>query len=435
MPHLVPNPYRRRNYVYAMIAPMESQRTQVDAARWAWAAWAIVAVAWLATRVALWSEQGHAALLWQLALLVYGAVGALIVSKRPGNAVGWLFFSIGMFDVLSGIFRSVAHIRSLGPGITDAAAWVQVWIWGPSMVSLVLLMYVFPVGSLPPGRWRWGPRVALVGTVTLLGPAPFLLWPHRGPTMLGDRPAPGIAGLLPSLFFLVLAVTFVAGVVFMALRLRRSHGRERQQLKWFVYAGSVLIAGILVDSLLIRGPLDMADSWTSEVVSGASLLMVPASAVIAITRHRLYDIDRIINRTFVYTAVTGTLAAFYFGTVTIIRALAAGVVGEGALPVAVSTLGVAAMFQPVRRRIQGSVDRHFNRGRYDATLTVGRFSTRLRDEIELNVLEAELLHAVRATMQPRGSSLWLSPTVSRGGGADGIRTADGRPVSPAGHRG
>lgn len=361
-------------------------------------------------RIALWPEEGQAALLWQLALLFYGAVGALIVSKQPTNAVGWLFFSIGLFDVLSGIFRAAALMRSLDASLNGVAAWVQTWIWGPSLVSLVLLMYVFPSGDLPVGRWRWGPRIALLGTAALLAPAPFLLWPHRGPAMLSDRPAPGVAGLLPSLFFLVLALTFVGGVVFMALRLRRSRGRERQQLKWFVYAGCILVGGVLVDSLFIRGPMGMANSWTSEVVSGVSLLMVPAGALIAITRHRLYEIDRIINRTFVYTAVTVTLGAFYFGAVTIIRTIAGNIAGDGAVPVAISTLGVAALFQPVRRRFQGSIDRRFNRGRYDAALTLGRFSTRLRDEIELEVLEAELLHAVRATMQPRASALWLSPT-------------------------
>ena len=141
--------------------------------------------------------------------------------------------------------------------------------------------------------------------------------------------------------------------------------------------------------------------------------MVPASALIAVTRHRLYEIDRIINRTFVYTSVTVTLAAFYFGAVTAIRTLAGGIVGDGALPVAVSTLAVAALFQPLRRRVQGIVNRRFNRAHYDAAMTVGRFSTRLRDEIELDALEAELLHTVRATMQPRASALWLTPSASR----------------------
>ena len=249
------------------IAHVESRSRHVRAAHWAWAAWGVLTSVWLVTRIAIWPEEGEAGLLWQLALIVYGAVGALIVSKQPGNAVGWLFFSIGFFDVLSGIFRAAALMRSLDPSVNDVAAWVQTWIWGPSMAGLVLLMYVFPSGTLPSGRWRWGPRIALLGTAALLVPAPFLLWPHRAPTMLGNRPAPGMAGLLPSLFFMVLAVTFVAGVVFMALRLRRSHGRERQQLKWFVYAGGVLVVGILVDSLLIRGPMAMADSWTSEVVS------------------------------------------------------------------------------------------------------------------------------------------------------------------------
>jgi large-conductance mechanosensitive channel len=235
---------------------------------------------------------------------------------------------------------------------------------------------------------------------------PILAWKYRGLILREEVPPEAIGQIVPAVAFGMLLASLVAGVVWLARRFRRSRGTERLQLKWFAFGVAVLVGAMLTDIFVLE-PLGVAaDSRVRELMYWPFLLP-PLSAGVAILRHRLYDIDRIINRTVVYAAVTVVLGAAYVGAITAMRMVTASFTGDTALAVAASTLAVAALFQPVRRRIQAAVDRRFNRARYDAAATIERFSTRLRDEIDLDTLSGELVEVVGTTMQPAAARLWL----------------------------
>ena len=288
------------------------------------------------------------------------------------------------------------------------------------MVAAVLgLIFVFtpllfPTGRLPSPHWR---PVAVTGAlavtaVAVLGAVqPTLKLQNEevylpNPVSLAGAPDPE-DGALGAVLLGVLAACMVASVVSVVLRFRRSSGVERQQLKWFTYSAALmLVANVVTFTLLPEGV-------ASDVLFGLSIAFVPIAAGVAILRHRLYDIDRLINRTLVYATLTAVLGTVYAGAV-LLLGLFGGVGGD--LPswaVAGATLAVAALFQPARRRIQAGVDRRFNRRRYDAARTVEAFSTRLRDQIELDTLSAELLAGVEQTLEPTTVSLWLRPSAVR----------------------
>jgi hypothetical protein len=209
-----------------------------------------------------------------------------------------------------------------------------------------------------------------------------------------------------AVLFLVFLGCTVMAVVSMVLRFRRSQGVERQQLKWFTYAGALLILWILVTEFFPPS----AASWT-DIIFSLLMAFVPVAAGIAILRYRLYDIDHLINRTLVYGLLTALLAGLYAGLVLVLGQLFGEIGTESpSWTVASATLAVAALFQPARRRIQQVVDRRFNRRKYNAVKTVEAFSLRLRDEVDLDALTAELLVVVDQTMQPTQSSLWLRPS-------------------------
>jgi hypothetical protein len=204
-------------------------------------------------------------------------------------------------------------------------------------------------------------------------------------------------------FLVVLAVPlFLAAGASLVLRLRRSHGQERLQIKWVVYAASIAAAGFVVTFIGLGKVSDIA-FWFG--LAGATA--VPVAAGLAILRYRLYEIDRLINRTLVYALLTAILVGVYVGTVLLLQLALEGVTSDSNLAVAISTLAVAAAFRPLRARVQEAVDRRFYRRRYDAAQTLDAFSARLRDEVDLDSLAAELRRAVSETMEPRHVSLWL----------------------------
>jgi hypothetical protein len=233
-------------------------------------------------------------------------------------------------------------------------------------------------------------------------------WPLRGPALLdpaGEGPSlPPLVQALAGVAFPLLVVCGIISVLSLVVRFRRSRGVERQQLKWFVYAAAVTLSGVLVTEALPIPEGSVLDSLLA--VAGLAVVpSVPVAAGIAILRYRLYEIDRIVNRTLVYAALTALLAGVYAaGALGLPRLLS---LGESQLLVAASTLAVAALFSPARRRVQSAVDRRFNRARYDATRTVETFSARLRDQVELDSLSADLLAVVDRTVQPASVSLWL----------------------------
>jgi 4-amino-4-deoxy-L-arabinose transferase-like glycosyltransferase len=227
------------------------------------------------------------------------------------------------------------------------------------------------------------------------------------PVGLAGAPNPE-EGALGTVLLAVLVVCMVASVASVVLRFRRSWGVERQQLKWFTYAAALMLVVNLATFTVLP------DGAAGDVLFGLALAVVPIAAGVAILRYRLYDIDRLINRTLVYAALTAVLGAVYAAVVLVLGLLFGGVGGE--LPswaVAAATLAVAAVFQPARRRIQDLVDRRFNRRRYDAAKTVAAFSARLRDEIDLDTLSAELVAGVDQTVEPTTVSLWLRPSAGR----------------------
>jgi hypothetical protein len=275
-------------------------------------------------------------------------------------------------------------------------------VWHPAFGLLAFLLLLFPHGRLPSPRWRpfaWL-TVAVYLTLSLsaaLAPgAVELYYPEATPPVRLP-----VAGLADTAFdwllggqLLVLAIALVSVV----LRLRRARGEERQQVKWFVYTVVTVIV------LFIAGIVILGAGYLFPLFG-----LIPVSVAVAVFKYRLYEIDRLINRTLVYGLLSALLVGVYAGLVFLLGRLLDPATGDSALAVAASTLAVAALFQPARRRVQAVVDRRFNRRRYDAARTVDRFSDRLRDHVDLDTLSAELLTVVDQTVQPASASLWLRP--------------------------
>jgi hypothetical protein len=340
-----------------------------------------------------------------LFILACSVVGLLIVSRRPGNVIGWIYalvaFALAVGEVAGGYAS-----RSL-PG----AAWVALlpdlmWLVATPL-GVALLLLLFPTGRLPGRRWRpvvWATVVATVAVVvsSALTPGPVEYYPQfQNP--LGLAGAGPALDLIVQVAFVVLTAGVFAAAGSLILRWRRARGVERQQMKWLAYAAAMLVVAQVSASLLPR--------TLFLVVTVVATLLFPAATGIAVVRYRLYEIDRIINRTLVYGLLTALLGAVYGGVILILGQLFGGISAKPpSWAVAGATLAAAALFQPARRRIQQAVDRRFNRRRYDAAKTIEAFSTRLRDQIDLDTLSAELLAVVSQTMEPTRVSLWLQPS-------------------------
>jgi hypothetical protein len=351
-----------------------------------------------------------------LGFTAFMIVGAVIVAHRPSNTIGWIFSAIGLLwatGTLALDYAEYTYVTRPGslPGAV-LAAWYE-WWWLPVFALIfVFTLLLFPTGQLLSARWRPVAVLATVGiaAIIVLGALQPTLrlqnegYAVRNPIGLNGVPDPE-EGALGAVLFGVLAFCAIAAVASVVLRFRRSQGAERQQLKWFTYAALLAILFQVVPTPLPAGVV-------SDVLFGLSIVFIPVSAGVAILRYRLYDIDRLINRTLVYGLLTAILGLGYAGTVLVLGQLFGGVGAEPpSWAVAGATLTVAALFQPARRRIQQAVDRRFNRRKYDAVKTVEAFSGRLRDEIDLDTLSAELLAVVDYTVEPTAVSLWLRPSV------------------------
>jgi hypothetical protein len=395
---------------------------------WTWVAWSMLAVfvAGYGVGVPLSVANGHfeqdSSLL--LAFAAFMAVGAVIVAHRPGNAVGWIFSAIGLLastGVLATEYAAYAY-RTRPGGLPGAvlAAWYTSWWWYPTLVLvLVFTLLVFPTGRLLSARWRPVALVAGAGTVaiiTLSALQPTLQdedHPVGNPIGLAGVPDPEEGALGAVLFGLLLACCGAAALS-VVLRFRRSGGVERQQLKWFTYAATLMVLFLLLSDYLLP------DNGLVAALYGPVVALVPVAAGVAILRFRLYDVDRLINRTLVYGALTALLGSLYAAAVLVGGQLFGGVGGDPpSWAVAGATLAVAALFRPARRRTQAVVDRRFNRRRYDAATTVQAFSARLREQVDLDTLSAELLAVVNQTMQPTQVWLWLRPPTRGSSGPAG----------------
>jgi hypothetical protein len=346
----------------------------------------------------------------------YSTVGALVASRRPENLVGWLLClfalseSVQLFGAEYAIYALLSRPNSLPAG--EAMAWTSYWIL-PVIIGLsVFYLLLFPTGLLPSRGWRplaWlTVAFVFVGVISgafSTGPVEGL-GPIRNP--LGIDGFPNVYGAVLDIMAPVLLVAAAASVF---MRLRYAIGVESQQIKWFAYAAAATVIGLFLAYVIptvIDTPLWFERAGYAVLI--AVIPAIPISIGIAILRYRLYDIDVIINRTLVYGSLTVMLALIYFGGVATTQAIFGALTGQEEQPqlaVVVSTLVIAALFMPLRRRIQAFIDRRFYRRKYDARKTLEAFSARLRDETDLEALNDDLVGVVAETMQPAHASLWL----------------------------
>ncbi len=350
-----------------------------------------------------------------LSAVLFSTVGAIVASRRPENPVGWLLcllgvaFSIGHYSSQYAIYTLLAKPNSLPAG--QALAWVASWILPPIIGLQVFSFLLFPTGRLPSRRWRWLAWLTVAFVVAGVISSAFSLGANAG---LGPVQNPlGIEGF-SDVYDAVLSVSSLLSVAVaysLFVRLRRTGGVERQQIKWFAYAAVATVGGTTIAYSIpdtINTPPWFV--WAGYGLVIATTPAIPVSMGIAILRYRLYDIDRIINSTLVYGSLTLMLALVYFGGVTATQALFQTLTSQQKLPqlaIVASTLAIAALFNPLRRRIQEMVDRRFYRSKYDAAKTLEEFSARLRDETDLDSLSGDLASVVNETMQPEHVSLWL----------------------------
>ena len=282
--------------------------------------------------------------------------------------------------------------------------------WTVAITSVPLLLLLFPTGGLPSRRWRFVAWAVVVAGAVALIVGPFM--PSQDSFVPGENPL-GVGGAMGEAITVfadgavwVILIALVPSMLSLVLRYRRADGEERQQLKWFVYASVLWVAMFSVE--FFYEPPGAWDALFETVLGGGLYVAVG----VAILKYRLYDIDVLINRTLVYGALTATLALIYFGGVATVQAILGALTGQEEQPqlaIVVSTLVIAALFNPLRRRIQAFIDRSFYRRKYDARKTLEAFSAKLRDETNLDALSDELLTVVRQTMQPSHISLWLHP--------------------------
>ncbi|MDP9343072.1 MAG: hypothetical protein M3Q23_13490 [Actinomycetota bacterium] len=368
------------------------------------------------THVPMDFSSREANLVLAVVFLAMPVVGALIALRRPEIAIGWILLGVGMsmavWVLADGwaIYTLRAHPGSLPGGAY--MAWVGNWVWIPGWGLIGFLYLLFPEGRLPSPRWRWlAWTLGIVDVAYVVGAmlarGPFPNYPFQANPLGVFGAATGHAGRWVK--FIGVPALVALGLVGMAalfVRLSRAHGDERQQLKWLTFASAVVVGGLAAFIVLVGAGVRIP---AVERFAPIVAVLLPISAGVAVLKYRLYDIDVVINRTIVYTVLTGVLAAVYFGLVLAFGTTARSITGHRQSPVvtAASTLAVAAMFRPGRRRTQDVIDRRFYRTRYDAARTLEAFSVRLRHETDIDALSSDLVDVVQQTMRPAHVALWL----------------------------
>jgi len=352
-----------------------------------------------------------------MAGVFFSILGMLIITRLPDNRVGWLMLiiALGAVNPSTVVIASLpAPPTSLTPGLW-LALWLNNWVWIPVIFPILLIPLHFPTGRPLSYRWNWvnwlaigmGLYFILVATfLTPIGPLDNKVWMLPNPIGFISE---DVAGPTLTVWFLGLATMALSSVVSLFVRYRRAQEIERQQIKWLLYAAALFaviysVTGMNSDSpsLLIR---------VLNVLGTPSLLAIPIAIAIAILRYRLYDIDILIRRTLQYSLLTGLLALVYFGGIVLLQSIFRALTGE-ASPVAIviSTLGIAALFSPLRLRIQEFIDRRFYRKKYDAEHSLAQFAAIARDEVDQEKLTAALLGVVEQAVQPESVKLWLKGT-------------------------
>jgi hypothetical protein len=392
-----------------------------------WLAWSLCALSLVLAALSLWLvalNHSHPNIPtyapWldnTLGALSYAPVGALVASRRPDNPIGWLVclyglvISLSYFSAEYAIYALLAEPGSLP--VAEALVWVLSWILPVIIVLSIFPLLLFPTGRLPSRRWRWLAWLTAAWMLLTVVTGAFasgalldVLGPIENPLGID-----GLTGVYATLLLFVSPLLTAAAAFSLFVRLRRAVGVERQQIKWFAYAAVATVSASTLANVIPRvidTPL-----WFERagfVLNVAFVPAIPVSIGIAILRYHLYDIDIIINRTLVYGSLTATLLAVYFGGVATTQAIFRTITGHEEQPqlaIVVSTLVIAALFNPLRRRIQSFIDRRFYRSKYDARKTLEAFSAKLREETDLDALSGDLVGVVRETMQPAHVSVWL----------------------------
>jgi hypothetical protein len=385
--------------------------------------WGVWVLAMLGLAVIVWLDQSlrqtgrpelivltSTAVAPMLGTLIVATVGALVASRRPAHPVGWLLLAFGLSLCAAGLTLAYTN-DAVARADAQAAALVAGYVPATIVTAMACSGFVLlltPTGKLPSPRWRWWARVAAAAPVvwlltSVIHPAPlYPEYPAIGNPLAIPFLPRGLLDVAQPAAGVVILVSLVVGAVSLVGRFRRARGTERQQLRWMAWGAGLAAVALLtaMAALVLDQPV------LTDLALGVTAAVLPLATGASILRYRLYDLDRIISRTLAYGLLTVLLGLGYAGVVLGLgRLLPQG----SSLVVAGATLAVAAAFQPARRRIQQRVDRRFNRRRFDAARTIEGFSGRLRQQVDLDTLTAEVLAVVDQTMQPTQASLWLRP--------------------------
>ncbi len=348
---------------------------------------------------------------------LYGAVGTLLTVRRPANPIGWLFLGVLLVfaaasaaDGLGG--TAVRAGAALPAGLPLLLIWVETWAYAALFGLYYALTLVFPLGRLPEGRIGRAVRISFIVPIAAVAASAF--GPHLAGNFSSDslgRTLDNPVALLPfvdgmaGLFEVATIGLLIGGIVSLIVRFRRARGIEREQLKWFVASLALTGAAITaVVAVVLAVPRIGTGIWVFAVLGYAT---IPPAIAVAVLRYRLYEIDRIVSRTVGWAVISAALAAVFVSVVLLMQALLASITASNTIAIAVSTLVVAALFQPLRGRVQARVDRRFNRGRYDAEQTMTGLLRHVRDEVDLGQLQVAISATVSETLQPASLALWL----------------------------
>ena len=350
-----------------------------------------------------------------VAALAFSTVGVLVAFRRRENPVGWLLLGTGVLyatELFAGNYSVYTLATDPGslPG-ASVAAWLTAWVWisGGSLVLFIFLF--FPDGKLPSVRWRPVAWLVLVNAVLSVASVAFAPGPLEGfyegapvTNPVGIQGSERLLDLGARVTIVLLIPISISLILAFIVRFRRAHGEERQQIKWVAYGVAVFAFAVIVVS--VWPALD--GSIVGGVLFLAGFTAIPSAMALAILKYRLYDIDVVINRTLVYGTLSVTLALVYFGSIALLQTALIALTGQKSqLAVVASTLLIAALFNPIRHRLQSFIDRRFYRQKYDAVQTLEAFGASLREETDLVELTGELVAVVEKTIQPAHVSLCL----------------------------
>ncbi len=338
----------------------------------------------------------------------FGVVGWLVATRRSDNPLGWVYLGAALSQVGLAFADDAANFGLVwAPGFipfADVLSWVATWIWAPGYMLLIsFTLLLFPNGRLLSPRWRPVAWLAVASMLLAGGANAIGSWPLRGVALLGGAPDfPGILGLAFTIGVLIMPVVALASLASIVIRFRRSIGLERLQLKWFTSAAVVVIAFLVPAGAGLLEP-----TFITLFVGLLIAPLLPIAIGIAILRYRLYEIDAVISRTIAYAVVALILGTVYLGAVLTLESALARFTNGAAISVAASTLAVCALFQPLVRRVRRAVDRRFDRAQYDVVQTTALFSERLRDEVNLDAVIADLTRTTDLSLAPSSAAVWI----------------------------